>query len=72
MGLKLFSEETHLARDDVGADAGRPVGHADQLTIADTAAIATRPKLFHRHQVKRLPVPRDGRLAGIVARAVTS
>ena len=39
------------------------------ITIADTAAIADAAKLFHRHQVKRLPVLRDGRLAGIVTRS---
>jgi CBS domain-containing protein len=69
--LKLFSEETHLARDYVRThgQTARDVMRTSVITIPDSAAIADAAKLFHRHQVKRLPVLRDGRLAGIVTRS---
>jgi CBS domain-containing protein len=39
------------------------------ITITETADIAEAAKLFHRHQIRRLPVLRDGRLVGIITRS---
>jgi CBS domain-containing protein len=69
--LKVFSDEAGLARDYVrthGRTAGE-VMRTDIITIPETAGIAEAAKLFRRHQVRRLPVLRDRRLAGIVTRS---
>lgn len=69
--LKLFSEETQLARDYVRTHGrtARDVMRTGVVTVPEAAAIADAAKLFHRHQVKRLPVLRDGRMVGIVTRS---
>lgn len=69
--LKLFSDETDLARGYVRTHGrtAREVMRASMVTVSQDAAIADAAKLFHRHQVKRLPVLRDGRLVGIVTRS---
>ena len=42
---------------------------APVVTVAEDAAVEDVATLMERHRVKRLPVLRDGRLVGIVARA---
>jgi len=69
--VRLFADETGLARDYVrthGEKAG-DVMRTDVVTIPETADIAEAAKLFHRHQIRRLPVLRDGKLLGIVTRS---
>ena len=68
--LRLFSNDTNIARDYARTHGrmARDVMRTSVVTVPEDASIAEAAKLFHRHQVKRLPVLRDGSLVGIVTR----
>ena len=69
--LGFFADDTKVARDYARAHGrvARDVMRNNVITIAETAPVAEAAKLFHRHQIKRLPVLRDRRLVGIVTRS---
>lgn len=61
---RLASEYAHSAGRTV-----HEVMTASVHTISDDAPLDQIVKIMERHQVKRLPVMRDGKLVGIVSRA---
>ena len=69
--LKLFSGDTQLASDYARAHGrvARDVMRTRVVTISENTGIAEAARLFHKHQIKRLPVLRDGRLVGIITRS---
>jgi CBS domain-containing protein len=69
--LKLLAGDTRLASDYARAHGriARDVMRTRVITISETTTIADAARLFHKHQIKRLPVLRDGRLVGIITRS---
>lgn len=69
--LRLMIERANLA-DATARFQVRKVGDVmtpNPVTIAETASLEEAGRLIGDHDVKRLPVIRDGRLVGIIARA---
>ena len=69
--LTLFSGENALARDYVKAHGrtARDVMTARVISVNETTPLADIAMLLERHRIKRVPVLRDGKLAGIVTRS---
>ena len=69
--LRLFEDTTELAErysKSHGAKA-RDVMTRDVVSVAETATVAEIAELLETKHIKRVPVTRDGALAGIVSRA---
>ncbi len=69
--LDLLASNAELARDYVKSHA-RTVGEVmtrDVISVSETTPIADIAILLETRGIKRVPVLRDGRLAGIVSRA---
>jgi len=69
--LESLASDRELARDYVKSH-GRKVSDImtrDVVTVSDTTELAEVANLLETKQIKRVPVLRDGRLAGIVSRA---
>lgn len=69
--LRVFGDRTALADAYVKSHArlARDVMTAPVVTVEETTPLAEAASLLAKHGIKRLPVVRDGRLAGIVSRA---
>ncbi|MBW3642158.1 MAG: CBS domain-containing protein [Actinobacteria bacterium] len=61
---RRFEEDLRRA---VGAIVG-DVMHPDPISCAEDDTLERAATLMHEHEVSRLPVTRDGRLVGIIAR----
>jgi CBS domain-containing protein len=69
--LRLMMERTNLA-DESARFQQRKVREAmtpDPVTIAETATLEEAGRLIEENDIKRLPVVREGKLVGIIARA---
>jgi CBS domain-containing protein len=69
--LESLASDRELARDYVKSH-GRKVSDImtrDVVTVSDTTELADIANLLETKKIKRVPVLRDGRLAGIVSRA---
>jgi CBS domain-containing protein len=69
--LRLFDDTSELAEryaKSHGAKA-RDVMTRDVVSVAETASVAEIAELLETKHIKRVPVTRDGALAGIVSRA---
>jgi len=69
--LNLFDDEAASARDYIKTHGrlARDVMSANVVTVEETATLADIAELLHRRHIKRVPVVRNGRLAGIVTRS---
>ncbi|MGO9358206.1 MAG: CBS domain-containing protein [Xanthobacteraceae bacterium] len=69
--LRLMIERTDLA-NEAARFQQRKVRDAmtpDPVTIAETASLEEAGRLLAEHDIKRLPVVRDDKLVGVIARA---
>ena len=69
--LRVFGEGDDLARD-YAKSRGRRAGDVmtrEVVTVGEDATLAEIATLLERHRIKRVPVVRDARVAGIVSRA---
>ncbi len=69
--LRLFEDSTDLAErysKSHGAKA-RDVMTRDVVSVSETASLSEIAELLETKHIKRVPVTRDGKLAGIVSRA---
>jgi CBS domain-containing protein len=69
--LRLMIERANLA-DASARFQGRKVSEAmtpDPVTITETAPLEEAGRLFGENDIKRLPVIRDNKLVGVIARA---
>ena len=72
--LRHLADGTDLAGgllNDVkdGKVTARDLMRADVITATETTPVAEIAELMVRHDIKRVPITRDGKLAGIVTRA---
>ncbi len=69
--LDLMSSTNELAGDYIKSHSGRvaDVMTRDVISVTDTTPVADIAILLETNRIKRVPVLRDGRLAGIVSRA---
>ena len=67
----LFANDTKLARNYVRThgQTAEQVMSTRVLTVTETDTAADVARIMGQHRIKRLPVMRDGKLAGIVTRA---
>ncbi len=69
--LRLMTEQVNLA-DEVARLQKRKVREAmtpDPVTVTETAPLEEAGRLIGENDIKRLPVVRDNKLVGIIARA---
>ena len=64
----LERHSLRVGRAKAAGDTARAVMSSPVITIDPDASLAAAARLMEHHAVKRLPVVRDGRLVGIVAR----
>lgn len=69
--VRLLDSETSAARDFVGANARRvaDVMTREVVTATEDASLRELVELMERHQIKRVPIVRDGILVGVVSRS---
>lgn len=69
--LSAFGDEDRLARDYVKSRGRRAadIMTREVVTVAEDTALVEVAELLERHHIKRVPVVRDGKVAGIVSRA---
>ena len=69
--LRLFTDNDTLAREYTKSHAERvrDVMTRAVVAVSEETPLAEVAALFEKHQIKRLPVLREGRLVGIVSRA---
>jgi CBS domain-containing protein len=69
--LRAFADSETLARDYVKSHGRRAVDVMTRhvVSVTEEAAAADIARLLDTHRIKRVPVMRDGKLAGIVSRA---
>lgn len=68
---QIFSDRTALAADFVHTHAKTvaDVMTREVLTVSDDATLEHVVTVMETHQIKRLPVLRDGRVVGVISRA---
>jgi CBS domain-containing protein len=66
---ELPLDDTLKARLRAGNRTARDVMSAPLVTVSEDTAVRDIARLFAIHHIKRVPVIRDGRIAGIVSRA---
>lgn len=68
--LSLFDDEAASARDYIKTHgrSARDAMSPNVVSVEQTATLADIAEILHRHRIKRVPVLRNGRLAGIVTR----
>jgi CBS-domain-containing membrane protein len=68
--LTLIAEENALARDyaKTRGQRARDAMTADVITVTEDAPVPEIARLLERRRIKRVPVVRDGKLAGIITR----
>jgi CBS domain-containing protein len=72
--LEMLAEGEELATEflDYLRRADRPVREimtSPVVTVSENTSVQTIAQMLQQHQIKRVPVLRDGRLVGIVSRA---
>ena len=68
--LQLFSDQSALARvyAKIYGRVARDVMTSSVITVSPAATLAEIAKLLEDNRIKRVPVVRDGKLAGIITR----
>lgn len=69
--VRLMDSETSAARDFVAANARRvaDVMTKEVVTAGEDTPLRELVELMERHQIKRLPILREGSLVGVVSRS---
>jgi CBS domain-containing protein len=71
--LEVFAEGEALAPEFLDwlhsqSDSARAVMSAPVITVSEDAELGEIARVFVTHRIKRVPVVRDGRVTGIIAR----
>lgn len=68
--LRLLADDTQTARDYVRSHSRRVVDvmTRDVVTASEDASLNKLAELMHAHNIKRIPIVRDGVVVGIVGR----
>ena len=71
--LEIFAEGEALAPELLAwlqsqSHTARAVMSAPVITVSEDTELAEIARVLHTHQIRRVPVVRDGRVTGIVAR----
>jgi len=69
--LEMMASTNQLAGDYIKSHSGKvkDVMTRDVISVTDTTSVADIAVLLETNRIKRVPVVRDGKLAGIVSRA---
>jgi CBS domain-containing protein len=69
--LRLMIDKADIGNDSAHFHDAKveDVMTRDPLTVTESTPIAEACRLIEKHGIKRLPVVRDGRLVGVIARA---